>query len=77
MWLVVLDDENVEENDRSRLLTQIGRYFPGVSLLYIAGTHSHTSERQARTSGAHYYISKPISPAHFQYVLQSFLHAQK
>jgi len=74
--LFVLDDEAVESGERGRLLWQIRRYLPGASLIYVAGAHSDIAERQARTGGAHYYISKPISPPHLQYVLQSFMRAQ-
>lgn len=75
--LVVLDDESVEENELGRLLTQIGRRAQTTPLIYVAVRHNHEKERQARASGAHYYTSKPISPAHFQYVLESFLRTQQ
>jgi DNA-binding response OmpR family regulator len=75
--LVVLDDENVEENERGRLLTQIGRHVPTTPLIYLAARQSDANERRARTNGAHYYTSKPISPAHLESVLQSFMRAQK
>jgi len=75
--LVVLDDEAIERSERGSLLTRIRRYLPTTPLLYIAATHNEANERQARTNGAHYYTSKPISLEHFGYVLQSFLRAQK
>ena len=71
--LVILDDQAVEENDRKWLLAQIGKYFSGVSLLYVAGSQNDTNERRARTNGAHYYVSKPLSPERFAHVVQSFL----
>jgi DNA-binding response OmpR family regulator len=71
--LVILDDQAVQENDRKWLLAQIGKYFSGVSLLYVAGNQSDTNEKRARTNGAHYYVSKPVSPERFAHVLQSFL----
>jgi response regulator of citrate/malate metabolism len=74
--LVILDDQAVEENDRSRLLAQIRKHFTGNSLLYVAGSHSDGNEKRARTNGAHYYVSKPLSLERFGHVLQSFLQAQ-
>jgi CheY-like chemotaxis protein len=75
--LVVLDDQTVEESDRGWLLAQIRRHLSGGSLLYVAGSQSDDSEKRARTNGAHYYVSKPLSLERFGYVLQSFLHAQQ
>lgn len=75
--LVILDDQAVEENDRSRLLAQIRERFSGTPLLYIAGSQSDGSEKRARTNGAHYYVSKPLSLERFGYVLQSFLQARQ
>jgi hypothetical protein len=75
--LVILDDQAVEENDRSWLLTRIHKRLPGVSLLYIAGNQSDTNEKRARANGAHYYVSRPLSFERFGYVLQSFLRAKK
>lgn len=75
--LIILDDQAVEENDRGWLLAQIRKYFPGPSLLYIAGSQSDGNEKRARTNGAHYYISKPLSLERFSYVLQSFLQAAR
>ncbi len=75
--LVILDDQAVEENDRSWLLTRIHKRLPGVSLLYIAGNQSDTNEKRARANGAHYYVSRPLSFERFGYVLQSFLRANK
>jgi len=75
--LVILDDQAVEENDRSWLLTRIHKRLPGVSLLYITGDQSDTNEKRARANGAHYYVSRPLSFERFGYVLQSFLRAKK
>jgi DNA-binding response OmpR family regulator len=75
--LVILDDQAVEENDRSWLLTRIRKRLPGASLLYVAGDQSDTNEKRARASGAHYYVSKPLSFERFGYVLQSFLRSKK
>ncbi len=75
--LVVLDDQAVEENDRGWLLAQIRKHFSGNSLLYIAGSQSDANEKRARTNGAHYYISKPLSFERLRYVLQSFLQVQQ
>jgi response regulator of citrate/malate metabolism len=74
--LVILDDQVVEENDRNWLLAQIRKHFSGISLLYVAGSQSDRNERRARTNGAHYYVSKPLSLERFGHVLQSFLQAQ-
>ena len=74
--LVILDDQAVEENDRSWLLAQIRRHFSGTSLLYVAGSQSDGNEKRARTNGAHYYVSKPLSLERFGQVLQSFLQTQ-
>jgi DNA-binding response OmpR family regulator len=73
--LVILDDQAVEENDRSWLLARIRKHFSGTSLLYIAGSHSENNEKRARTNGAHYYFSKPLTHEPFGHVLQSFLQA--
>jgi len=75
--LVVLDDQTVEETDRGWLLAQIRKHFSGNSLLYIAGSQSDANEKRARTNGAHYYISKPLSFERLRYVLQSFLQFQQ
>jgi len=75
--LVILHDQAVEEDDRDRLLAQIRKHFSGTSLLYIAGIHSDGIEKQARTNGAHYYVSKPFSLEQFGRVLQSFLQVQQ
>ncbi len=75
--LVILDDEEVEENDRGWLLAQISKHFFGISLLYIANSQSEASEKRARANGAHYYVSKPLSLERFGQVLQSFLQAQQ
>jgi DNA-binding response OmpR family regulator len=75
--LVILDDQAVEENDRSWLLTRIRKRLPGASLLYVAGDQSDTNEKRARANGAHYYVSKPLSFERFGYVLQSFLRSKK
>jgi DNA-binding response OmpR family regulator len=75
--LVVLDDQAIEENERGRLLTQIRRHFSGISLLYIAAIQSDGNEKRARSNGAHYYASKPLSLDRFGQVLRSFLHAYR
>jgi DNA-binding response OmpR family regulator len=74
--LAILDDQAVMETDRGRLLEQIRKRFPGNSLLYVAGNHSDGNEIRARSNGAHYYVSRPISPELFGQVLQSFLKAR-
>ena len=71
--LVILDDQLVQENDRGWLLGQIRKDFSGCSLLYVTNHHSEHNEKRARTSGVHYYTSKPISDGQFARVLQSFL----
>jgi response regulator of citrate/malate metabolism len=75
--LVILDDQVVEENDRSWLLTEIRKHFSGSSLLYVAADQSDSNEKRARTNGAHYYASKPLSLERFGYVLRSFLQAHQ
>lgn len=75
--LVILDDQAVQEGDRSHLLAQIRKHFAGHPLLYVAGSHSEVNEKRARTNGAHYYASKPLAQGQFGQVLQSFLRAQK
>jgi DNA-binding response OmpR family regulator len=71
--LAILDDQDVDESDRGRLLGQFRKLFSGVSLLYIAGNRSDGNEKRARANGAQYYVSKPLSPERFGQVLQSFL----
>lgn len=75
--IVILDDQAVEENDRGWLLTRIHKRIPDASLLYIARNQSDANEKRARSNGAHYYASKPLSFERFGYVLQSFLRAKK
>jgi len=75
--LVILDDQAVLENERGWLLTQIRKHFSGTSLLYVAAIHSDGNEKRARTNGAHYYASKPLSLERFGYVLRSFLQAHE
>lgn len=75
--LVILDDQAVEETDRGWMLAQIRKRFSGSPLLYVAANQSDANERRARTNGAHYYISKPVSVDQFRHVLKSFLQAQR
>jgi len=75
--LVILDDQAVKEDARNRLLAQIRKHFSGTSLLYVAGSQSDANEKRARTNGAHYYVSKPLSLERFGRVLQSFLQMQQ
>ncbi len=75
--LVILDDQAVEESDRNWLLAQVRKHFAGASLLYVAGSQSDANERRARTNGAHYYASKPLSLERFSRVLRSFLQVQQ
>ena len=74
--LVIFDDQVVEENDRNWLLAKIRKYFSGAPLLYVAGSQSDRNEKRARSNGAQYYVTKPLSLERFGHVLQSFLHAQ-
>jgi CheY-like chemotaxis protein len=71
--LLILDDEAIQESDRSWSLAQICMHFPGCALLYVAGSHSASNEQRARANGAYYYAAKPISHEQFVRVLQSFL----
>ena len=73
--LAILDDQAVEENDLGRLLEQVRKRFPGNSLLDVAGSHSDANEKRARSNGAHYYVSRPLSFERFAQVLESFLNA--
>ena len=75
--IVILDDQVVEEKDRSWLLTRIRKRIPNASLVYVAANQSDANEKRARGNGAHYYVSKPLSYERFGYVLQSFLRAQE
>jgi CheY-like chemotaxis protein len=75
--LVILDDQAVEENDRGWLLEQIRKHFSGPPLLYVADSQSDANEKRARSKGAHYYVSKPLSIERFGQVLQSFLQAKQ
>lgn len=74
--LVILDDQAVEETDRGWMLAQIRKRLASIPLLYVAADQSDANERRARTNGAHYYISKPVSVDRFRHVLKSFLQAQ-
>lgn len=75
--LVILDDQAVEESDRGWLLEQIRKQFSAPPLLYVAGSQSDANEKRARTKGAHYYVSKPLSIDRFGQVLQSFLQVKQ
>ena len=74
--LVIFDDQVVEENDRNWLLAKVRKYFSGAALLYVAGRQSDRNEKHARSNGAQYYVSKPLSLERFGHVLQSFLQAE-
>ena len=74
--LVIFDDQVVEENDRKWLLAKIREYFSGAALLYVTGSQSDRNEKRARTNGAQYYVSKPLSLERLGHVLQSFLQAE-
>lgn len=74
--LIVFDDQNVTDGDRGWLLNRFRRHAPGASLIYVAGTHGEDVEKLARGGGAHYFVSKPVSPELFSYVLQSFMRSQ-
>jgi DNA-binding response OmpR family regulator len=71
--LVILDDQAVVDNERGWLLSQIRKHFSSTSLLYVAAIQTDCNEKRARTNGAHYYASKPLSFEQFGYVLRSFL----
>ena len=75
--LVVFDDEAIDASLRGMLLGRIRRLTGGGALLYVAGSHSDQTERQARANGAHYYVSKPIEFEGFSRVLESFLRIRK
>ena len=75
--LVIFDDQAIEENDRGWMLAQIRKHFSAISLLYVAASQSDANEKRARTNGAHYYASKPLSLERFGYVVRSFLRAQQ
>ena len=75
--LVVFDDEAIDASLRGMLLGRIRRLTRGGALLYVAGSHSDETERQARANGAHYYVSKPIEFEGFSRVLESFLRIRK
>jgi len=74
--IVLLDDDSVAESDRGWLLNRIRKNAADASLIYVAGNHSEDGERLARGSGAHYYVSKPLSPELFGHVLKSFIRAR-
>jgi hypothetical protein len=42
--LIILDDQAVEEPDRSWLLSQVRKEIPGRPLLYVAGDYSEENE---------------------------------
>lgn len=75
--LVIVDDQTVEENDRGWMLVQIRKHFSGIPLLYVASGQSDANEKRARTNGAQYYVSKPLSVERFGQVVRSFLQAQQ
>ncbi len=75
--LVIVDDQAIEEYDLNKLLAEICKQFSSAPILYVADRQSDDNERRARSSGAHYYISKPIPPERFTQVLTSFLRAEQ
>jgi DNA-binding response OmpR family regulator len=71
--LVVIDDEQVSESDRSWLLGQVRRNLDDATLLYVAGSHSAENERRARRNGANYYTAKPLENDELAGVLKGFM----
>jgi len=71
--LVLVDDGVIKEAERGWLLGQIRQRASGVPLMYVADSHDLENERRARSSGAHYYTSKPVDEHQFVLVLRSFL----
>jgi DNA-binding NtrC family response regulator len=71
--LVVIDDQTVMPNDRCWLLNQIRHRDPDTFVIYIAAKHSAEREKQARTNGANYYMSKPVDAGRFTQVLRAFV----
>ncbi len=75
--LVIVDDEAVNEGDRSLLLAQVRRNLDEATLLYVAASHSAQNERRARGNGAHYYTAKPIQSDDLASVLKAFMNRVK
>jgi DNA-binding NarL/FixJ family response regulator len=71
--LVLIDDSEINQNERAWLLAQVRRWAPDGRLLYVSAQHSPESESQARRSGANYYLSKPVDPALLTKILQSLI----
>jgi DNA-binding NtrC family response regulator len=71
--LIVIDDSEANQTERSWLLAQIRRWAPDARLLYVAAEHSLESESQARRSGANYYMAKPVDGTLLTRVLESFI----
>lgn len=71
--VVLVDDEAVADHERGWLLTQLRRHLPAATVVYVAGKHDESVEKQARGGGAHYYTAKPIHPEQFAGILKSFL----
>ena len=73
--LIVLDDESLEASERGWVLEKLRESLRGAALLYVSSSHDPAIERRARTSGAQYYIDKPLDESRFTLVLRSFMSA--
>lgn len=71
--LVVIDDQTVLPNDRCWLLNQIRHRNSDTLVIYIAAKHNAQGEKQARTNGANYYMSKPVDDWRLTHVLRAFV----
>jgi DNA-binding NtrC family response regulator len=69
----VIDDTEIDDANRTRLLDEIRKWAPDARLLYIAGEHSPQTEAQARRSGANYYLPKPMDAALLARVLHALI----
>jgi DNA-binding NtrC family response regulator len=69
--IVVVDDDVVPEEERSRLIADIRVWFPESLIVYVAGNHSEAVERLARASGVLSYTSKPLDSERLERLLRN------
>lgn len=69
--VIVIDDGALAAGDRGWLLNRIRWRAPDAFVLYVADRHSPEVEREARTRGAAFYVSKPFDSEQLARVLRA------
>lgn len=74
--IVVIDDVAIDKPSCGWLLDQVHRWTPDALVAYIASAHTPETERQVRSLGVQYYLSRPVDRERTIRVLHSFAAAQ-